>query len=198
MKKTSFLVFLIFVFFITASAFGAPIQWKIAEGGNGHWYERVDNVKTWGNAKVYCENLGGYLVTITSQGENDFITTNLISNPAYQQGVFLGATDVRVEGVWEWVTGETWSYTNWIPGEPNNAHGDEDYLAMDIVDNDGRLGKWNDWLGTTLATELAINTTAAFFIEWNTAPTPTPEPTTMLLLGLGLVGLAGIRRRIKS
>ena len=30
------------------------------------------------------------------------------------------------------------------------------------------------------------------------APTPTPEPTTMLLLGLGVVGIAGMRKKFKG
>jgi hypothetical protein len=33
------------------------------------------------------------------------------------------------EGTWKWVTGETYSYTNWNSGEPNNA-GNEDYVQF--------------------------------------------------------------------
>jgi hypothetical protein len=56
---------------------------------------------------------------------------------AVNQLLWLGGTDESQEGVWAWVTGELWSYTRWIPGEPNNTDGNEHYL--------GELnGIWND------------------------------------------------------
>lgn len=67
-----------------ASGEGALNQWPVAEGGNGHFYEAValTTVITWQQASVAAKSAGGYLVTITSQAENDFVFS-LIDDAAY-------------------------------------------------------------------------------------------------------------------
>ena len=50
---------------------------------------------------------------------------------------WIGATDKDKEGHFEWVSGATWSYTNWNSGEPNNI-GDEDCVELKKPD------AWND------------------------------------------------------
>lgn len=44
---------------------------------NGHAYKVFEQPMKWEEAKVFCESFGGHLATITSQAENDFITTLL-------------------------------------------------------------------------------------------------------------------------
>ena len=97
---------------------------------NGHSYYRSTGVAYWTTARTNCSNMGGHLVTITSSGEQSFIFGLWPSG-------WIGLTDEVTEGTWKWVTGETYSYTNWNNGEPNNS-GNEDYVQF--VSN----GKWND------------------------------------------------------
>lgn len=97
---------------------------------NGHSYYRSTGSAFWTIAKQNCVSMGGYLVTITSAAENSFIFNLWPSG-------WIGLTDEVTEGVWRWVTGETYSYSSWNPGEPNNA-GNEDYIQF--VGG----GKWND------------------------------------------------------
>lgn len=60
-------------------AHAQPLQWSTAVGGNGHYYERIDlPLVTWDEAKADAESRSfqgrdGYLVTITSQSESDFV-----------------------------------------------------------------------------------------------------------------------------
>jgi len=43
-------------------------------------------------------------------------------------------------GGWQWVTGEKWGWTNWSPGEPNDADPQQQYLECLA----GGAGRWND------------------------------------------------------
>lgn len=93
----------------------------------------------------------GYLATVTTQGENDYITGRLSGDG------WIGASDEESEDDWKWVTGPEadtsfWSglgadeggqpvgglFSNWAEGEPNNA-GDED-CAQFYSNGTG----WND------------------------------------------------------
>ena len=51
--------------------------------------------------------------------------------------IWLGATDEKTEGVWEWVDGTPIVFSAWLSGEPNNNGGPENYLAT-------LVGVWND------------------------------------------------------
>ena len=108
------------------------------------WYQRFDASMGWYNAKAFCEKRGGYLVTKTTQSENDFISTNLATT-ANPGGIWLGATNDKTGSSYQWITGETWSYANWSPGQPDNwsgamPGGGKHYLMLVL----GSGGKWND------------------------------------------------------
>jgi hypothetical protein len=118
---------------------------------NNHWYQRFDTSMDWYEAKAFCEKRGGYLATITTQAENDFVWNYIASQSPNTGGIWLGATNNKTKtttGAFQWVTGEAWSYSNWNLGEPNNsqilAGEGEHYLEFFPIINPARLGSWND------------------------------------------------------
>jgi len=111
---------------------------RIYNPANGHLYEKFDTPMTWNDAKAYCESVGGYLATVTSQEEQDWIWSNLEPLDCY-----FGASDIEEEGVWKWVTGEPWDYTNWAPGQPDNNFDGEHVIHWLTSD-----GLWNDISGS--------------------------------------------------
>ena len=108
---------------------------------NGHKYAVYSTPVTWYTAKVFCEELGGSLVTITSEEENTFVRS------LCGEGAWMGATDAGAEGEWNWISEEPFSYTAWMRYEPNNVmnndSGEENY---GIITSNG----WNDDAGYRL------------------------------------------------
>ncbi|BAY47593.1 hypothetical protein SAMD00079811_52110 [Scytonema sp. HK-05] len=157
----------------TPSAAARGIQFalgtNLANPENNHFYEFVPNQGiAWTSARLLAENRRddfnrqGYLATITSATEQNFVQSKVQGNG------WIGGTDGTTEGDWRWVTGPEagtqgtgtpfWlggiegstvggQYSNWESGEPNDGGNlGEDYAHIIGNPNLGQpaQGKWND------------------------------------------------------
>ena len=116
---------------------------------NGHVYERYDYHLSWMEAKAFCENKGGYLVSITSAQEQDIIE-NLLSGCPFGN-YFIGATDENSEGNWGWVNGDAFTYENWDKALPEpNGGTTENYACIIGIYNPPNkdIGEWVDCANT--------------------------------------------------
>ena len=106
---------------------------KGAQTYNGHTY-LLSSVGTWDEVQAEARRLGGNLVTINDATEESWIR-NVFGD---SEQLWTGLNDEAVEGQFEWVSGEAVTYTNWLPGEPSNSGGTEDYGILNY------FGQWND------------------------------------------------------
>lgn len=89
-------------------------------------------------AQAYAQTFGANLISVQSAAENAALLTAL-SNQGYAgQVIWIGFGDGASEGNFTWYDGAPVNYSNWAPGEPNNAGGDED--CTQIYPD----GSWND------------------------------------------------------
>ena len=84
-----------------------------------------------------ANNRGGYLATITSTQEWNYIQSLITTNITY----WLGGNDVAAEGQWVWNNGEVWAVEFWDDANPSNSGNAEHYLTA--VHNNSQ-NSWND------------------------------------------------------
>lgn len=92
---------------------------------------------TWSDAEADCVDQGGHLISIHSQGIQDFVTSEAFAI----QGTdwWHGFNDIAAEGTFAWSDNTMVNFLAWADGEPNNA-GDEDCANLTPWGD----GRWND------------------------------------------------------
>lgn len=134
------------------------VQWSISEGGNDHWYRAIsapDGI-TWEQARAAAEAEGGYLATVTSAEENDFLNGTLATGPANNSfwfqpdnafGPWIGLLQTpgsaEPDSGWRWITGEPMAFTQWAPGAPDNGNPNEDFGILFWLQGSSTFG-WQD------------------------------------------------------
>ena len=138
---------------------------------NGHEYTITFTAGEWLEAETEAVAVGGHLVTINAQAENDWLCDVLAPFFGIEKA-HIGFTDQRIEGYWEWIgevaePGQSWdggiwqhpdffsspiqtSFTYWHSGEPNDSqfNGGEDYCEIRLSPEFS--GDWNDINGSDI------------------------------------------------
>lgn len=95
----------------------------------------------WFHAQGACQSMGGDLVTMRDEMENQFVVDN------FQLGnMWIGLNDNAMEGNFVWADGSGATYRNWQPNEPSNGNGNgspENCVAMGAMGTSGEA-RWND------------------------------------------------------
>ena len=114
---------------LTAGAAAQAVEWRVADGGNGHWYQMLANPNgdlhwLWSDAQAFATASGGHLATLTSPSESA-AAYNLVGIAATTRTAWIGLYQppgsLEPAGGWRWVTNEASGYQNWKPGQPGDA-----------------------------------------------------------------------------
>lgn len=121
---------------------------EVVNPSNGHTYHILEE-STWTDAQTAAIGLGGNLVTIDDQAENDWVFQTFGNWAGQPRDLWLGLNDIANEGTFEWVSGGPIPYTNWASGQPDNyiwndpVNG-EDHVHMYGFGSQYGPGLWND------------------------------------------------------
>jgi len=122
---------------------------------NGHSYYMSNSPLNAMEANKAAFNVGGHLITIETQAENDFVRDNSILKANVFEGVWIGLNDTLNQKDFKWVTGGASDFYNWNGSQPSDNSGTEDWVEFyvnwgsDKVGSHPENGKWNDNSVTT-------------------------------------------------
>lgn len=85
--------------------------WEFAGHGYALYAETIKNRRTWSQAKAFCEQRGGHLITLGSQEEQNALSQAMLQ--AKTANIFIGLKGDWRSNAWAWVTGEPVTFRGW-------------------------------------------------------------------------------------
>lgn len=159
---------------------------------NGHEYA-VTAYGSWLQAEAEAVSQGGHLVTINDAGENAWVSNTFKDNyiqayelQPYGAAVYIGYYRISVTPEsWGWISGEAASFFN--PHSTWNLNYPGPHAYMHTYYN-GEPGTWRNlsWFTEGEYENLVMK---------GVIERPVPIPAAAWLLGSGLLGLVGLRRK---
>ncbi|CAC5412844.1 unnamed protein product [Mytilus coruscus] len=123
---------------VEASQYALVVQ-KLLLTFRGSTYKFICSGFTFHQAEAVCKIQGGNLTTIETEEENSFlkhvVTLIHTAGSAANNNWWIGLTDIKTEGSFEWISGQPVTYTDWFQGPPTEPNGVDVFpnLSADCV-----------------------------------------------------------------
>ena len=130
-----------------------PVQWRVEDGGNGHWYQHVPDLQSFTWHQQRAVSRGASVVCIADLTENQFVwnLVHAIEPGPFDRTIWIGLIQDPIGGEpdqgWSWIDGAGSTYRNWLPSEPNNYPPyEEDNCRMIVsMEPSPYQGTWQDY-----------------------------------------------------
>lgn len=140
-----------------------PVEWRVSDGGNGHWYQLIWTLGTgpsgvcWADALAHAVQDSANLLSLHSVEEAQFVAASFCPGPS--GGGLSGSLGwIGFQGGDVWSSGEPVTYTAWAAGQPN---GDGPHATLSCSLD------WND-IGGSAGCHISQQLPLAFWVqEWS-------------------------------
>jgi hypothetical protein len=143
----------------------SAVEWRVADGGNGHWYQLVQRpyaMYNWNETRANATAVGGDLGCFETTSEWSFVRALCRATQPNPYGQYLagGRRAAGAGSEWQWANGSPLSYFAWNPGVPNNGTTQDLVLCVTGGLGDASaIDGWDDWR--------VVDLSDGYVIEWS-------------------------------
>ena len=98
-----------------SAADSTAMEWKVSDGGNGHWYQLELQPMNWTAARTFAQLVGGDLASLETSTELNWVRATISGHPWPSEGCHLGGFQApgsaNPSDGWHWLTGASISST---------------------------------------------------------------------------------------